>query len=1057
MCFRIHYWKSALLLLLLIVFNPSAAQIQEIRFERITPAQGLPSPNIYCILMDRQGFLWFGTGEGLARYDGGQFATVRGVLDGSLGQGQDLIYDCIQSESGVLWGASPGGGILRHDPVSDSTSRLTAQTHGLSNNSAFAVCEDAHKTLWVGSNGGLDTLDALAGRFRHAERPSPGGFIPVDVKVTVLKEFPRGSGVLWIGTWGEGLMRFDRRHGDWTVFREHPSNPQGPADGHIRTLFMSPNNAAELWIGTEKGGLYRLQVKTGEWKRLPLTVAGEPIDAAVKDVSESPGGTLLVSTIGSGLFLLDATTGDFRHFSANPHDRWSLSHDGVRTSFVDPGGVLWIGTRDGINKVDPVQGLFTVHRAEPTGKNGLTHGMVYGMCEDRRQVLWICTDGGGLNRFDRRKGRWTAYRHDRRRPGSLATDNLSSVLEDRSGTIWAGGLGGWLHRLHPSTGTFDKWQVGLEPFDSRTMTVNCIFQDRAGTLWLGTTQGLISFDPAGGKVTPVGWDGLPPHRSRTGNVVAILEDRSGVLWIATRNGGVQCINRTAGTPESSDHPNADTTALSFRSASALLEDAEGTLWVGTAGGGLNRYDRAQKRFFCLTKREGLSDNVVYGLLADQRGRIWISTGKGLTAYEPRTGRWSRFDSRDGIASDEFNSGSAARCADGTLCFGGVSGLTMFRPDTIYVNTHAPPVVLTTLEQDGKPFFAGRGTPYVQTVTMSAAHDVLGLGFAALDFRRPDRNRYAYWLEGIDKEWIQADNRNHIAYAQLPPGTYLFRVRGSNDSGVWSETDLSITIIVEPHLLDIWWFKILVGSVLAGTLLGTFLTFHRRKISRLQAEKLLREQFTRQQIESQETGRKHLAAELHDGLGQNLLIASNELQQFLQEDGGSREDVERAAALLQESIQSVREIAGMLHPHHLDRLGFCAAVGAMTETIAHSSGLTIHCTCEHLDGLLPKQTEIHVYRIIQEALSNAVRHASATEIMVQVKKDSDRMEIAITDNGRGFTILADQRRPPSTPQEISTHGFGLSSMNERARIIGGSLRIISSQGSGTTVRLTVPQS
>jgi len=465
----------------------------------------------------------------------------------------------------------------------------------------------------------------------------------------------------------------------------------------------------------------------------------------------------------------------------------------------------------------------------------------------------------------------------------------------------------------------------------------------------------------------------------------------------------------------------------------------------------------QIRFERITPAQGLPSPNIYCILMDRQDFLWFGTGEGLTAFEPRTGRWSRFDIRDGIAADEFNSGSAALCADGTLCFGGVSGLTMFRPDTIYVNTHALPVVLTILEQEGKPFFAGRGTSYLRTITMPSSYDVLVLGFAALDFRRPDRNRYAYRLEGIDTDWIQADTRNYIAYARLPPGNYLFRVSGSNDSGVWSKADLSIAVVVEPHLWDTWWFKVLAGSVLSGMLIGAFLAFHHRKVSRMQREKLLREQFTRQQIESQETSRKRLAAELHDGLGQNLLIASNELQQFLREDKGSREDVERAAALLRESIQSVREIAGMLHPHHLDRLGFCAAVGAMAETVAHSSGLAIHCTCEQLEGVLPKQTEIHVYRIIQEALSNAVRHASATEIVLQVKKHSAYVEFAVTDNGRGFALSAGQCHPLSNSRDTRMDGFGLSSMHERARIINGSLRIISSEGSGTTVQLTVPYS
>jgi signal transduction histidine kinase len=233
--------------------------------------------------------------------------------------------------------------------------------------------------------------------------------------------------------------------------------------------------------------------------------------------------------------------------------------------------------------------------------------------------------------------------------------------------------------------------------------------------------------------------------------------------------------------------------------------------------------------------------------------------------------------------------------------------------------------------------------------------------------------------------------------------------------------------------------------------------YRREVTRLRKDKRLQQEFSRQQIESQEVERKRLAAELHDGLGQDLLVASNELQQFLQEEKGSTEDVARAAALVQESIQNVREIASALHPHQLDRLGFCSAVKAMTQNIAHSSGLSIHYTCENVDGILPKEKEIHVYRIIQEALSNIVRHAKATNVTLQAQQHPGNVEISVTDDGRGFVQESGPMRAVSSRYEEGRHGFGLSSMAERARIIGATFDIRSSPVSGTTVHLTVPHS
>jgi signal transduction histidine kinase len=289
------------------------------------------------------------------------------------------------------------------------------------------------------------------------------------------------------------------------------------------------------------------------------------------------------------------------------------------------------------------------------------------------------------------------------------------------------------------------------------------------------------------------------------------------------------------------------------------------------------------------------------------------------------------------------------------------------------------------------------------------------------------------------------------YTNLDPGTYTFRVRGANHDDVWNEKGATLTVVVQPAYWQTWWFKLIA----AAAILSLFVFIYKREVTRLRKEKQIQQEFSRQQIESQEAERKRLAAELHDGLGQDLLVANNELQQFMQENTESREELKQVASLVQESIQSVREISSNLHPHHLDRLGFCAAVEAMTENIARSTGLTIQRSCDAIDRLLPKETEIHVYRIIQEALSNVVRHASAKNVSVQVKKHSDSIEITVTDDGKGFDVHETLERRPSRLSREGLHGFGLSSMTERVRIVGGTMKIESTPGLGTKVQVSLP--
>jgi signal transduction histidine kinase len=580
-----------------------------------------------------------------------------------------------------------------------------------------------------------------------------------------------------------------------------------------------------------------------------------------------------------------------------------------------------------------------------------------------------------------------------------------------------------------------------------------IHQDYQNVFLVGTGSGLFRFDPHTESTKAWMVDDSASGRPKSGAVVAILDDHNRDLWIGTNNGGLRWFHRQTGAIETFSHIEGDSGSLGAGGVRSLLEDRKGNIWIGTGSGGLNLFDRETKRFKAFTDRDGLSGNHVNGILEDHRGRIWASSS-GLCAFDPVTGQWSLFDESDGLQGDTFMIGSWTKCADGTLCFGGLNGLTLFRPVTLYPNTHAPPVMLTTIRLGGRRLVPAMWPPHLTEISYTYSGEVLSLEFAVLDFRRPDRNVCLYQMSGVNESWLKPYGLlGNTANYNLTPGNYIFRVKGTNNAGVRGRNTLALAIEVKPRYWETWWFRLIAGSALMGTI-GVL---YWRKVTRLRREKSLQQDFSRQLIESNETGRKHLAAELHDGLGQDLLVASNELQQFLQEGNGSREDVKRAASLVQESIQSVREIASNLHPHHLERLGFCAAIEAMTESISHSSGLSIDCSCDKVDGLVSKEVEIHAYRIMQEALANVVRHAKASKVTVQVARNCGSVEITVSDNGQGFTVEPSSTGTFTFRREEGLHGLGLTSMTERARIIEGTLQIKSSPGSGTTIHLTVPLS
>jgi signal transduction histidine kinase len=620
----------------------------------------------------------------------------------------------------------------------------------------------------------------------------------------------------------------------------------------------------------------------------------------------------------------------------------------------------------------------------------------------------------------------------------LGFGSNSSML-DKNGNLWYGVSDRGLYKVDLTTHQIWNYRDS----DTRmtlTNPVQLVARGFGDTLLIGTRwQGVKAFSATAGRFLGTWLEG--EHWG-------ILNDHQGKIWIA-QSAGLVVVDSATGMKERFVHDQSDPRSLSHTLTWSIFQDSFGRIWAG-AGNTVDLWNPASRSFIHYNN-PGFSDCArAYPLGQDRRGRLWVRTETGkLGVIDTATGKFNTFDLSEGLCN---TLGDMENLEDGSVLLSGWAGWNIVWPDSIGRQRSPPPLLITNMKVNDRVLVPAP-VPLGGTGSLQLSHtqDVLEFEFAAIDIDAPQLVRYSYRLEGLEPDWVKTQDRRYVRYTAVPPGTYVFRLRAASARDEWPEQEISLAIGIAPPWWRTWWFETLavVGF------LGLVLSVYRREATRIRRDKLTQQEFSRQQIESQEAERKRLAAELHDGLGQDLLVASNGLQQFLSDENASKADLAQAASLVQDSIQAVREISSNLHPHHLERLGFLAAIEAMTENLARTTGLAIDNDLDNIDGLLPKETEIHLYRIIQEALTNVVRHASARTVSVKVTKNPDMVEIAVTDDGKGFQALENSQGRPLFYSAERLHGFGLSSMSERARIIGGAINIKSSPGNGTTVHVTLP--
>jgi diguanylate cyclase (GGDEF)-like protein len=770
--------------------------------QRYSLEEGLSQQAVNAIVQDSDGFMWFGTEDGLNRFDGYEFRQLRHDRSDPKTLPNGFISSLVSSEDG-LWIGTDGGGVVFRG-ASSGTLETPAQLREASDlQRVRTLSRDRLGRLWIASReAGVAIFDPRNGelhRLRHS--PTEPNSLSDNAVFSILH---LRNGDTLLGT-ARGLDRLSAANLD-VVRIPLPAEMAAPGQAlRVRALAETPDGM--VWVGSD-AGLGRLDARGDRWRVYRSAATGSPAagpaalpDNRVQALLIDSQGRLWVGLL-HGLAWFDAANESFNSYYREDSESRSLPDDYIVSLFEDRGGSLWIGTKSGgLAKWNPRTWSFGHTRATP--EEGFTDRNITSFAEDKIGRLWIGTFGAGINLLERTTGKVQPLRHENGVRGSLSDDRVMAMLESSSGDVWVGTMGGGLNRFDPRTLRAEVF--AHEPSVPTSLAAPGVMSllEVDKQLWVGTFGGGISrFDGRTRRfdnLRPGPEDGL--HLS-SGRVTALARDRSGHVWIGTDGGGLNVWDSKTRRLHYYKRDGKKLDSLSADTIYSILVDDTGAVWIGTRGGGIDRVLNPAEaphalRFENFSEAQGLPNNSVYGLRADGVGNLWISTNFGLARLEPKTRTVQRFHRLHGLQAEEFNFGAHYRDRSGKLFFGGAAGFNSFYPEVLEFNERPPRVVLTQFLKLNSPGISGVPEERLSRLALSHDEDVITLKFAALDFADPRANRYEYKLDGFDDEWVQADERRAATYTNLPGGQYVFRVRASNSDGVWSTQDLALPVDVAP--------------------------------------------------------------------------------------------------------------------------------------------------------------------------------------------------------------------------------------------------------------------
>ncbi len=849
------FFYYLLLFLLTISARLLFAQDQDIKFEKITIKEGLSENTVYSISQDDHGFMWFGTQDGLNKFDGYKVSVFSSIdkLD-SLHISDNWINKIKSDSVGNMYIATNGGGL---NVYNIHTKKFFYFIHKLNDektlgsNRINTFIIDSKNTLWVGTNNGLDKYDPVKGEFIHYKNDPTDANSLADNSIKALYEDKKGN--LWIGTEFSGLDLFDRETGIFVHYTKS-GNSEGLSSNFVKCIYE--DSKGDFWIGTNHG-LNLMDRENGKFIHYfnnpsdKLSISADNINT----IYETKEKFLLIGTNGGGLNILNRQQNSFHAYKYSPIDPYSISSNTIWEIAEDRQGKIWIGTSKGVNVIYKLK--FTAFAdAKPT-KSGLSDSHVLSLYCDKNNVIWVGTNQGGLNRISPDRAQFKVYNKIKGKRNSLSSNTITAITQDLHGNLWLGTANGGLDRFDVKGNKSLHFVNDPENYMSLSSnTVYCTYMDSEGTLWIGTDKGLNRFDERSGLFQRYEYLYQDSTSLSNNHVQCIFEDSEKNLWIGTYGGGLNLFNRKDQTFKRFQKDPSNKYAISSNRVRVIYEGNKGVLWIGTDNG-LNKFIIRENTFIKYDMKNGLPNNVINGILSDIKGLLWISTNRGIFSFAPLSGEIKTFDVSDGLQGFEFSPGACSAGPKGNLLFGGISGLNEFYPNQIKLNHDVPPILLTSFKVFGKEYDFGKSLQDIKSINLSYKQNFITFEFAILDYLNNDKKEYAYMLEGFDNDWNNIGSLNHISYSNLDGGDYVFKVRAANNDGFWNNKGISLNVHIEPPFWNKWWFRIIMGLIIISSV---YSYYYRRINSVKRQREFLRKQADERLVELRASNKKLLRAQ-----------------------------------------------------------------------------------------------------------------------------------------------------------------------------------------------------